>query len=147
MISNHLILLIFVVNKGHGVKGLSELGPETVSYQYIQPPHERLDMGNEESNKDSILVIDMSNWEWDDPKVAQAIICDTTRKWWFFLIVNHRVPIHVLEDVKDAALKFFALLVEEKQKYSKEKSVTNSVCFGIQALLLKPRKFSCGRIL
>ncbi|PWA76167.1 2-oxoglutarate (2OG) and Fe(II)-dependent oxygenase superfamily protein [Artemisia annua] len=125
--SNPLSLLDFVVNKGHGVKGLSELGLETLPHQYIQPPQERLDASNEESNKDSIPVIDMSNW--DDPEVAQAI-CDAARKWGFFQIVNHRVPIHVLEDVKDATLKFFALPAEEKLKYSKERSVTNNIRFG-----------------
>ena len=125
--SNPLSLLDFVVNKGHGVKGLSELGLETLPHQYIQPPQERLDASNEEANKDSIPVIDMSNW--DDPEVAQAI-CDAASKWGFFQIVNHRVPIHVLEDVKDATQKFFALPAEEKLKYSKERSVTNSVRFG-----------------
>nr|GEV69832.1 feruloyl CoA ortho-hydroxylase 1-like [Tanacetum cinerariifolium] len=112
---------------GHGVKGLSELGLETLPSQYIQPPQQQLDMSNEESNKDSIPVIDMSNW--DDLKVALAI-CDAAKKWGFFQIVNHGVPIHVLEDVKDASLKFFALPAEEKLKYSKERSGTNSVTFG-----------------
>ncbi|GJS65207.1 feruloyl CoA ortho-hydroxylase 1-like protein [Tanacetum coccineum] len=48
----------------------------------------------------------------------------------FFQIVNHGVPYHVLDDVKDATRKFFALPAEEKLKYSKEKSVTNSIRFG-----------------
>ncbi|GKE40947.1 feruloyl CoA ortho-hydroxylase 1-like protein, partial [Tanacetum coccineum] len=74
--SNPINLLDFVVNKGHGVKGLSEMGLETLPYQYIQPPQERFDMSNEESHKDSIPVIDMSNW--DDPDVAKAI-CDAAR--------------------------------------------------------------------
>ncbi|GKC12213.1 feruloyl CoA ortho-hydroxylase 1-like protein, partial [Tanacetum coccineum] len=37
---------------------------------------------------------------------------------------------HVLEDVKDATHKFFALEPQEKQKYSKAQSVTNDVRFG-----------------
>ncbi|GJV90697.1 feruloyl CoA ortho-hydroxylase 1-like protein [Tanacetum coccineum] len=51
-------------------------------------------------------------------------------KWGFFQIVNHGVPYHVLDDVKDATRKFFALPAEEKLKYSKEKSVTTSIRFG-----------------
>ncbi|GJR53446.1 feruloyl CoA ortho-hydroxylase 1-like protein [Tanacetum coccineum] len=66
---------------------------------------------------------------WDDPNVAKDI-CDAASKWGFFLIVNHGVPYHVLDDVKDATRKFFALPAEEKLKYSKEKSVTNSIRFG-----------------
>ncbi|GKA79880.1 feruloyl CoA ortho-hydroxylase 1-like protein [Tanacetum coccineum] len=69
----------------------------------------------------------MSNW--DDPNVAKDI-CDAASKWGFFQIVNHGVPYHVLDDVKDATRKFFALPAEEKLKYSKEKSVTNSILFG-----------------
>nr|GEY67720.1 feruloyl CoA ortho-hydroxylase 1-like [Tanacetum cinerariifolium] len=117
----------FVVNKGHGVKGLAELGLKALPHQYIQPPQERFDSSNEEPNQDSIPVIDMSNW--DDPNVAKAI-CDAASKWGFFQIVNHGVPIHVFDDVKDATRKFFALPAEEKLKYSKEKSVTSNIRFG-----------------
>ncbi|GKD36553.1 feruloyl CoA ortho-hydroxylase 1-like protein [Tanacetum coccineum] len=46
----------------------------------------RFDSSNEETNKDSIPVIDMCNW--DDPSVAKAV-CDAARKWGFFQIVNH----------------------------------------------------------
>lgn len=126
--ANTLNILDFVVNKGHGVKGLSELGLKTLPPQYIQPPQERFDhRSNEEENKDSIPVIDMSNW--DDPNVAKAV-CDAACKWGFFQIVNHGVPIHVLEDVKDATHKFYALSADEKNKYSKERSVSNHVRFG-----------------
>ncbi|PWA56995.1 2-oxoglutarate (2OG) and Fe(II)-dependent oxygenase superfamily protein [Artemisia annua] len=125
--SNSLNILDFVVNKGHGVKGLSELGLKTLPHQYIQPPQERFDSSNEEPNKDSIPVIDMSSP--NDPHVAKAI-CDAAQKWGFFQIVNHGVPIHVLEDVKNATHKFFALAPQEKQKYSKAQSVTNNVRFG-----------------
>ncbi|GKA34680.1 feruloyl CoA ortho-hydroxylase 1-like protein [Tanacetum coccineum] len=122
-----LNIMDFVVSKGHGVKGLAELGLKALPNQYIQPPQERFDSSNEEPNQDSIPVIDMSNW--DDPNVAKDI-CDAASKWGFFQIVNHGVPYHVLDDVKDATRKFFALPAEEKLKYSKEKSVTNSIRFG-----------------
>ncbi|KAM0045091.1 putative oxoglutarate/iron-dependent dioxygenase, non-hem dioxygenase domain-containing protein [Helianthus debilis subsp. tardiflorus] len=126
--SNPLNILDFVVNKGHGVKGLADLGLKTLPHQYIQPPQERFDhTSNEELNEDSIPVIDLSNS--DDPNVAKAV-CDAAQKWGFFQIINHGVPIHVLENVKDATHKFFELPAEEKKKYSKEQSGTNNVRFG-----------------
>ncbi|XP_076913428.1 feruloyl CoA ortho-hydroxylase F6H1-3-like [Bidens hawaiensis] len=126
--SSPLNILDFVVNKGHGVKGLSDLGIKTLPYQYIQPSQERFDhTTNEEFNKDSIPVIDLSKW--DDPKVTKAV-CDAAEKWGFFQIINHGVPMHVLENVKDATHNFYELPAEEKLKYSKEQSVTNSVRFG-----------------
>ncbi|KAK1429066.1 hypothetical protein QVD17_11265 [Tagetes erecta] len=126
--SKPLNILDFVVHKGHGVKGLAELGLKTLPHQYIQPPQERFDTSScEEVNQDSIPVIDLSNW--DDPKVTKAV-CDAAKKWGFFQIINHGVPIRVLEDVKDATHKFYALPAEEKMKYSKERSGTNNVRFG-----------------
>nr|GFC76714.1 2-oxoglutarate (2OG) and Fe(II)-dependent oxygenase superfamily protein [Tanacetum cinerariifolium] len=79
--SNSINILDFVVNQGHGVKDLAELGLETLPHQYIQPPQEHFNTTHEEENKDSIPVIDMSNS--DDPNVAKAI-CDAAQKWGFF---------------------------------------------------------------
>ncbi|KAI3688260.1 hypothetical protein L1987_81971 [Smallanthus sonchifolius] len=126
--SNSLNIVDFVVNKGHGVKGLAELGLKTLPHQYIQPPQERIDHTRiVDAHHDSIPLIDMSRC--DDPNVAKAV-CDAAQKCGFFQIVNHGVPIHVLEDVKDATHKFFGLPAEEKKKYSKEESVTNHVRYG-----------------
>ncbi|KAJ0714071.1 putative oxoglutarate/iron-dependent dioxygenase, non-heme dioxygenase domain-containing protein [Helianthus annuus] len=125
--SNSLNILDFVVNKGHGVKGLADLGLKTLPHQYIQPPQERFDTSLEDATHDSIPLIDMSRC--DDPKVAEAV-CNAAQKWGFFQIINHGVPIHVLENVKEATHGFFGLPAEEKNKYSKEHSVTNNVRYG-----------------
>ncbi|KAH9789176.1 Feruloyl CoA ortho-hydroxylase 1 [Citrus sinensis] len=69
----------------------------------------------------------MSNWE--SPEVAKSI-CDAAENWGFFQIVNHGVPLEVLERVKEATHRFFALPAEEKRKYSKENSPTNKVRLG-----------------
>ncbi|KAK9079032.1 hypothetical protein SSX86_000701 [Deinandra increscens subsp. villosa] len=127
-LSNSLNVLDFVVNKGHGVKGLAELGLKTLPKQYIQPPEERFDPGvADQGQHGSIPLIDMSRS--DDLEIAEAI-CNAAQKWGFFQIVNHGVPVRVLEDVKDATHAFFGLPAEEKQKYSKEHSVTNNVRYG-----------------
>ncbi|KAM7273113.1 hypothetical protein ACFE04_027777 [Oxalis oulophora] len=121
----------FVVNKGHGVKGLSDLNLKTLPKQYIQPLEERIlpssSIGDTGEPQESIPIIDLSNL--DDPKVAESI-CDAAEKWGFFQIVNHDVPIDVLENVKEATHKFFELAAEEKIKYSKEVSSSNNVRFG-----------------
>ncbi|XVE62261.1 hypothetical protein DITRI_Ditri06bG0104100 [Diplodiscus trichospermus] len=69
----------------------------------------------------------MSNWQ--DPNVAKSI-CDAASQWGFFQIVNHDVPVEVLEDVKDATYRFFGLPAKAKNKYSKEHSSSNNVRFG-----------------
>ncbi|KAK9999816.1 hypothetical protein SO802_019419 [Lithocarpus litseifolius] len=116
----------FVVTNRNGVKGLSEMGLKTLPKQYIQPVEERITVSNILS-QESIPIIDMSNW--DEPKVSESI-CDAAEKWGFFQIINHGVPIEVLENVKDATHRFFNLPAEEKRKFSKENSPSNSVRFG-----------------
>ncbi|KAK2641501.1 hypothetical protein Ddye_023264 [Dipteronia dyeriana] len=115
----------FLINQGHGVKGLSEMGIKTLPKQYIQPMEERLMTKIEP--QESIPVIDMSKW--DDIQVANSI-CDAAEKWGFFQVVNHGVPLQVLDDVKKATHGFFGLPAEEKRKYSKENSSSNNVRFG-----------------
>ncbi|XWS65085.1 hypothetical protein CRYUN_Cryun05aG0060500 [Craigia yunnanensis] len=124
--SDSSALTDFVINQGNGVKGLSEMGLKALPKQYIQPLEERMCMTNILA-QESIPIIDMSNWE--DPQMAKSI-CDAASKWGFFQIVNHAVPIEVLENVKDATYRFFGLPAEVKNKYSKEHSSSNNVRFG-----------------
>lgn len=116
-------LFDFVVNQGNGVTGLSRMGLNAVPKQYIQTPEERLDQ-NKVVHEESIPIVDISNW--DDPKVA-ASICDAASKWGFFQIINHGIPLEVLENVKEAGHRFFELPNEERRKYLKENSPTPSV--------------------
>ncbi|MCD7455706.1 hypothetical protein HAX54_029224 [Datura stramonium] len=116
-------LIDFLVNKGNGVKGLSQMGLEIVPQKFIQPHEERLDFTQIVSSE-SIPIIDFSNF--DDPKVAESI-CDAAEKWGFFQIINHGIPVEVLEDVIEAGHKFFELPVEERRKYLKENSPTHTV--------------------
>ncbi|KAB2065811.1 hypothetical protein ERO13_A09G109400v2 [Gossypium hirsutum] len=116
-------ILDFVVNKGNGIKGLVDTGIETVPDLYILPIEERL-LPNNILTYDSIPVIDVSNW--DDPKVKESIR-DAAGKWGFFQIINHGVPLHVLDAVKEAAHRFFGLPYEERNKYWAGNSLTDTV--------------------
>lgn len=117
----------FVINKGNGVKGLSQMGLKSLPKQYIQPLEERMSKNMTKMPEESIPIIDMSNWE--DPKVAESI-CNAAEKWGFFQLLNHGVPIEVLEQVKEATHRFFEMPAEEKCKFSKEHSSSNNVRFG-----------------
>ncbi|XP_050369537.1 feruloyl CoA ortho-hydroxylase F6H1-3-like [Argentina anserina] len=118
----------FVISKGNGVKGLSQMGLKSLPKQYIQPVTERkVSMKITNLPEESIPIIDMSNLE--DPKVAESI-CNAAEKWGFFQLLNHGVPIEVLEHVKQATHRFFELPAEEKSKFSKENSSSTNVRFG-----------------
>lgn len=116
-------LIDFLVNKGNGVKGLSQLNLEKIPDQFIQPPQLRLNH-IQVATEESIPIIDVSKW--DDPKVSESI-CDAAAKLGFFQIINHGIPTHVVENVKTAAHGFFELSVEERSKYLKENSPTPTV--------------------
>ncbi|KAJ4830622.1 hypothetical protein Tsubulata_039363 [Turnera subulata] len=118
----------FVLNQGNGVKGLSEMGLKCLPDSYIQPLEER--MCNSTTTllpQESIPVIDMSKW--DDLEVAGSI-CDAAERWGFFQVINHGVPVEVLENVMEATHSFFGLPAEEKRKFLKELSPSNNVRFG-----------------
>ncbi|XP_047318753.1 feruloyl CoA ortho-hydroxylase F6H1-3-like [Impatiens glandulifera] len=126
--SSSFDLIQYAVHEGHGVKGISELGLKALPEQYIQPIDERIDMKTV-VEEHFIPIIDMSNLDDDRPDVAD-LICDAAERWGFFQVINHGVPIKVLEDVKNAAYRFFELPAEEKKKHSKDNSPTNNVRFG-----------------
>ncbi|XAR59952.1 hypothetical protein NMG60_11033143 [Bertholletia excelsa] len=127
--SDSFDITTFAVKEGNGVKGLSEMGLKTLPKQYIQPIEERTLLSKVVKEEESIPVIDMSTWELEEQKVGD-LICDAAEKWGFFQIINHGVPIGVLEDVKEATHRFFGLPAKEKNKYSKDSSPTNSVRYG-----------------
>ncbi|CAI9263133.1 unnamed protein product [Lactuca saligna] len=113
LLTNMHQLKTFVIDEGHGVKGLSDLKINTLPELFIQPLEKRFDMSKVLS-EELIPIIDMSNYE--DPEVMK-LICDAAENHGFFQIVNHGIPLSMMEDVKDAAHKFFGLPVEEKTKY------------------------------
>ena len=116
----------FVLRHGYGIKGLVDLGLESVPNQYIQPPAESFHKTKADL-VDSIPIIDFTNL--DDPNVEESIF-NAAKEWGFFQIVNHGIPLKVLEDLKDAVHSFFELPVEDKKKYLKENSDNNIVRLG-----------------
>ncbi|XP_009764116.1 feruloyl CoA ortho-hydroxylase F6H1-2-like [Nicotiana sylvestris] len=108
----------FVIKKANGIKGLVDTGLENVPKQCIQPENQRLDKNQLQINiQESIPTIDLSNW--DDVNAAKSIQ-EAASKWGFFQIINHGIPIEILENLKEAGHRFFELPAEEKIKYYKE---------------------------
>ncbi|GAB2277120.1 hypothetical protein Dimus_011827 [Dionaea muscipula] len=105
----------FIVNKGHGVSGLAIMGVKDVPNRYIQPPEERLDATNVVCDE-PIPIIDVSD---EDDATLGDSICEAARKYGFFQIINHGIPIEVLDDVQAAVHQFFELPTEEKIKYKR----------------------------
>ncbi|KAG4947592.1 hypothetical protein JHK87_043599 [Glycine soja] len=83
----------FVVREGNGVKGVADLGLSELPERYIKPPEERMD--KQDSRTCDAPPIDLSKLN----------------------VVNHGVPLELLESLKDAAHTFFNLPPEKKAVY------------------------------
>jgi hypothetical protein len=121
-------LFDFVVRDGNGVKGLVDLGISMVPDQYIQPPQERID--NQNGTSHQLPPIDLSKL--DGPNHDQVVeeIAIAAETLGFFQVVNHGVPLELLESLKDVAHKFFDQPPEKKAIYCKGVSPSPSVNYG-----------------
>lgn len=114
----------FVVNQRNGVKGLVDyLTLTTLPSPYIQPLQERLTSDKILSSSSQIPVIDVSDWT--DTHVAREI-CDAAAKLGLFQIVNHGIALEDLNAVIAAARGFFELSAEERRRYWRGSSVSET---------------------
>ncbi|KAF5197463.1 Feruloyl coa ortho-hydroxylase [Thalictrum thalictroides] len=124
-------LFDFVVKEGNGVKGMVDLGLSKVPDQYIQPKNERINKINMEAeHMKSLPVIDLSGL--DGPQhdqVAESLI-KAAETLGFLQVVNHGLPIELLEAIKGAAHLFFNQPAEKKSIYLKGISPTPLVKYG-----------------
>lgn len=121
-------LFQFVVKEGNGVKGLVDSGLSKVPPRYIQPPQERIDKLS--SRPHNLLAIDLSDLGGAFHNRAAEAIARAAETLGFFQVVNHGVPLELLESLKTAAHRFFSLPPEKKSVYLKGVSPSPSVKYG-----------------
>ena len=121
-------LFNFVVRDGNGVKGMVDLGLSKVPQAYLQPPKERIEKAN--ARKHGQPPIDLSRLDGPDHDEVANEIVRAAETLGFFQVVNHGVPIELLESLKDAAHTFFGQPPERKAFYRKEVSPTPLMRYG-----------------
>lgn len=110
----------FDQSKG-GVKGLVDSGISSIPKIFIQPP-ETLSTLNSSSqtntNNNSIPVIDLENIASQPhrPKIV-AQIKEAANEWGFFQVINHGIPVSVLEETIQAVKTFHEQPKEIKAEY------------------------------
>ncbi|XP_027923743.1 scopoletin 8-hydroxylase [Vigna unguiculata] len=118
----------FVVRDGNGVKGLVDSGMSEVPERYIQPPRERIN--KEDSRACDSPPIDLSKLNGAEHEKVVDEIGRAAETLGFFQVVNHGVPLELLESLKDAAHTFFSLPPEQKAVYCSGVSPCPRVKYG-----------------
>ncbi|XP_022745785.1 1-aminocyclopropane-1-carboxylate oxidase homolog 4-like [Durio zibethinus] len=100
-----------------GVKGLIDSGIASIPKIFIQPP-ETLSTLNPYQTNTSIPVIDLENItsQAHRPKLVQQIK-EAASEWGFFQVINHGIPVSLLEETIEAVKSFHEQPKEIKAKY------------------------------
>ena len=121
-------LFNFVVGDGYGVKGLVDLGLSRVPERYVQTPKERIEKSD--ATLHQAPPIDLSKLDGPDREKAAEEIVYASETLGFFQVVNHGVPLELLESLKNAAFCFFEQEPEKKAVFRKGSSPSPYVKYG-----------------
>lgn len=112
-----------------GVKGLVDAGITKVPRIFIQPQPENYSSPTQTSSTNKTFtfpVIDLNDLLLNDPirhKETVDSIREASEQWGFFLVVNHGIPLNVLEETMDGVRGFFEQDVEVKKKWWTRESI------------------------
>ncbi|WCJ37031.1 2-oxoglutarate (2OG) and Fe(II)-dependent oxygenase superfamily protein [Euphorbia peplus] len=121
-------LFNFVVRDGNGVKGMVDSGVSSVPTRYVQPREERIDKNFAFVNTNP--PIDLAKLGGPEHEMVAEQIAVAAETLGFFQVVNHGVPVELLEELKEAAHEFFGQEAEKKAVYRKGVSPTPLVKYG-----------------
>ncbi|XVE81799.1 hypothetical protein DITRI_Ditri15bG0095000 [Diplodiscus trichospermus] len=105
-----------------GVKGLVDSGIKEVPRMFHQP-RDQFKYSVLGGSPVSIPVIDLDGVK-KNPTTRKEIVekvCNASKTWGFFQVLNHGIPVNVMEEMKDGAIRFFEQDVKvKKQLFSRD---------------------------
>lgn len=103
-----------------GVKGLSDAGITTIPEFFVQPPETLADLKNSAlfCSDVNIPVIDLSgfNSPTQRPELIREV-SDAAKTWGFFQVINHGIPMSVIDETIAATKAFHSQPLEVKSRY------------------------------
>ncbi|XP_050216344.1 1-aminocyclopropane-1-carboxylate oxidase homolog 1-like [Mercurialis annua] len=101
-----------------GVKGLVDAGITKIPRIFHQPPHLLHNISHTDNNF-SFPTIDLQGLQnsADSRKEIVEKVRDASENWGFFQVVNHGIPIHVLEEMKNGVHRFHEQDTQVKKGY------------------------------
>ncbi|XXG54869.1 hypothetical protein AAC387_Pa03g2642 [Persea americana] len=129
-------LFKFVVEEGNGVKGLVDSNISFVPSCFVHPLHEQIDPKQVIIDASPYLTkpIDLSGLKGEEKRVVVDELCGAAAKLGFFQVINHGVPLEVMQLVKQAAHTFFNLSPEKKAVFLKGRTPCPRVVYGTSFL-------------
>eukprot|EP00249_Psilotum_nudum_P015182 c25204_g1_i1 orf=14-1252(-) len=107
----------------HRVQVLAESGLDCVPPRYIKPESERPYVWQQEDEDLEIPIIDLSGLQDENRRhLTLAELGHACEEWGFFHIINHGIPLPIVQRLKMVAKQFFELPLEEKQAYANNPS-------------------------
>ncbi|KAG7996808.1 hypothetical protein I3843_01G179700 [Carya illinoinensis] len=104
-----------------GVKGLVDAGVTEIPRIFHLPPEYSFNNNSvsDHDNQFTIPVIDFEGIEEDVTKRKEVVeaVRDASETWGFFQVVNHGIPVGVLEEMKEGVRRFYEQDTEIKKEY------------------------------
>ncbi|THU66403.1 hypothetical protein C4D60_Mb05t13780 [Musa balbisiana] len=120
-----------VVSVAPRVEILAKSGINEIPIEYVRPESERLDLGDafEEVKKAAegpqIPVVDLQGFDSPDEEVRMACVEEVRKaatEWGVMHIVNHGIPLELIEQLRKVGKEFFDLPIEQKEQYANDQS-------------------------
>ncbi|KAF7837516.1 1-aminocyclopropane-1-carboxylate oxidase-like protein 1-like [Senna tora] len=106
-----------------GVKGLVDAGLTSIPPLFHHPPHYSQKASNLGNTQHIIPLIDLAGID-KDPTTRQQIVDklrDASETWGFFQLLNHGIPVGVLEGIKHGVRRFYEQDTEiKKELYTRD---------------------------
>ncbi|CAI0458060.1 unnamed protein product [Linum tenue] len=101
-----------------GVKGLVDAGVTEIPPIFYTPP-DIMDSNKSSDEKFTFPVIDLEGAATDPAKRKEIVekVQDASSTWGFFQVVNHGVPLNVLDEMKAGVKRFYEQDLDEKAKF------------------------------
>ncbi|KAK4260498.1 hypothetical protein QN277_003600 [Acacia crassicarpa] len=123
---------------GSRVESLAKSGIKSIPKEYVRPEEELINMGDvfeQEKKKEGpeVPTVDLKEMESEDEEVRRSCrqrLKKAAEEWGVMQLVNHGIPMELINAVKEARETFFALPVEEKEKYANDQSSGNFQGYG-----------------
>nr|ABK76317.1 anthocyanin synthase [Anthurium andraeanum] len=127
------------VPAGSRVESLASSGIQAIPLEYVRPAEERvsltdaLEAARRAEDGPQIPTVDVAGFSSGD-EAARRACAEAVRRaatdWGVMHVVNHGIPLELIRRMQAAGEAFFALPIEEKEKYANDQSSGNIQGYG-----------------